>query len=237
MTGWRHLALAAASLLGLGACGGHVPVREAETAHESRLGWPRERCEEMARPDSLPRLSQLADSARLHRELDAHEGPLSFGVTVSARGDVESVRLLHSAGLPTELQREREDRLYNALVRQPPSTGAWTVRVSRSDEGAWQVQRGVYCSPRVAQGAGRTRFYGSSRPVGARAIEVRVSVTETGFGQAVSFPVPPPNRELEAVLRQQAMTLRFLPAMLNGEPVPSVFTYFVSLRRASPFRR
>lgn len=202
---------------------------------ENRLDWPADRCAAVAAPAVLPIVQRLADTLTL-RTLDAREGPLSYGVTMSPRGDVEAVRLLLAGNMDLELRRDLEDRVFTSLLKQEPSTSPWTVRLNRTASGTWSVERSVYCAPRVAQSPGSSRFNGTARPHGVNAVEVRVSVTESGFGEAVQLPYPV-SRDLDAMLRQQAMSLRFLPAMLNGEPVPSTFTYFVTIRRRSPLRR
>jgi hypothetical protein len=231
------IATLCASALAAGACGGYQTVREAETPAESRLAWPVERCEIMKEPASLPSVYRLADSVRLGAALDSVQGPLSFGVSVSSRGDVETVSVLHVAELAPEVRRAWEDRLIAVLLKQDPAPLPYTVRLSRDEAGAWRVDRSVYCAPRVAQSPGFTRFLGTPRPRGTSSVEVRVSVTETGFGESVHLPYPPGNRDVDANIRQQAMALRFLPAMLNGQPVPSTFTYYVTLRTRSGFRR
>lgn len=233
----RALAALCMSMLAAAACGGYQTVRESEMPVASRLDWPADRCEIMKEPTTLPTVSQLVDTARLRAGLDTIHGPLSFGVAVTPRGEVETVTVLHVAELSPEVRREWEDRLFAVLQRQAPAQAPYSVRLSRNDAGAWSVERSVYCAPRVAQSPGYSRFLGTSRPHGTRSIEVRVSVTETGFGEAVHLPFPPSNREVDATIRQQAMALRFLPAMLNGQPVPSTFTYFVRLSSRTGLRR
>jgi hypothetical protein len=184
------------------------------------------RCQESRTPGKLPAAGLLLDSARAVSELTARELPaegLLFSLVYNEDDSLPQARRLDSTG--TALA----DILAKSLHPQAP-TGYWGVRV-RVVGGATpglSLERSQYCPPVAASIQARPRQFIAAirmgdreRPVGSTVRFIAdADVSETGQVWEISLLRPSGVREIAEEILHNVRIRRFMPATLDGTPVP-----------------
>ena len=187
-------------------------------------------CNAAQRPTTLPAVSALIDSTGLARELyELGPGPddLVFSLIFTDSDSMALVRLLEPGA-----SAEAEAAVGNAL-RPQRTTDLWAVRL-RFRRGGITVERSVYCPPqnlsrRVASpmpmvqtmpiqvgSADRLPPAGSSIDVVAEA-----ALAASGHVQDVKLVHSSGIGDLDDQVMLRLQSERFLPALLDGLPIPS----------------
>lgn len=189
---------------------------------------PRRSCRETTLPKRLPAAGALLDSARVLRELAATEQPsreMLFSLVYNETDSLPRTRVLEA---PSEAAGVI---LAHALLPQKP-TGIWAVRI-RVTAGAapsLAIERSTYCPPVPAQSGrpqGMPRAVRLSpddrRPTPGSRIRIttEVTISETGAVTEVKLIQQSGIREIDDGIIREMRLRRFLPALVDGVPIPS----------------
>ena len=190
--------------------------------------YPQERrCEESRIPARLPAPGALLDSARAIADLTARQLPargLLFSLVYNEDDSLPQLRPLDSAGTAAA------DLLSKSLLPQQP-TGYWGVRVRvvGGTAPALALERSRYCPPlpasiqaRPLQIVAEIRVGDRVRPVGwIVRIIADAEISETGQVWEIALLRPSGVREIDEEILHNVRIRRFLPALVDGLPVPS----------------
>lgn len=185
------------------------------------------RCEDSKIPTRLPAAGALLDSARAITDLTARQLPaagLLFSLVYSDEDSLPQMRPLDSAGTAAA------DVLAKSLLPRQPN-GYWGVRVRvvGGTTPALTLERSQYCPPlpafiqaRPHQLVAEIRVGDRDRPVGWTArIIADAEISETGQVWEIAMLRPSGIREIDEEILHNVRIRRFLPALLDGIPVPS----------------
>lgn len=188
---------------------------------------PQRRCEESKTPGTLPAVGALLDSARAIADLTAGDVPaggLLFSLIYTDEDSLPQARRLDSAATAAA------DVLAKSLRPLRP-TAYWAVRV-RVVGGvapAVTLERSRYCPPLPASIQARPRRFVVTMRLGDRVRSVGTTVrfiadaeiSETGQVWEIALVRPSGVREIDEEILRYVRIRPFLPALLDGTPVPS----------------
>lgn len=195
---------------------------------------PRRHCRDAQWPKRLPALDAVVDSAALFDLIDTSESDTtSVVVSVLYKEDgTAAVRVVEPAGAPTPLGTFLSLMLSRGLRRitpLPSPMGALRVRLRAGPQRAGRVERSVYCPPEVDPDApsGRqvirvVQLPGERMPAGGRIrLDLQVFIDETGLVSDIRTNSGSGLRELDEAVVTDIRSRRYLPATIDGFPVPS----------------
>ena len=186
-------------------------------------------CRESTTPRKLPAADALLDSARAIAELSALPGPTNglFSFIYNEEDSLPNARPLerdsvsHAAALV----------LTQSLRPQRP-TGIWGVRVRVAGGAApvLTVERAMYCPPIPATVQARPyqivvemRVGDRQRPAGTTVrVIAEAEISEYGDVGEIMMLRPSGIQEIDDEILHDLKVRHFLPALLDGFPVPSV---------------
>lgn len=191
------------------------------------------RCQPAAAPKKLASLDVLVDSVavmeRLTRESPGDSGTLVLSISFAENGAVRAVRVLEpSTSSPTVAALARVVQT-SARTQSPGQLWAARIRVARRPAPSVTVERSVYCPPQFdptgpRQSTTMVQVNPGDRmpPPGQRLrTNAEVTISETGVPIEVRLIERSGLRDLDDAMVVELQTRRFLPALLDGEPVPS----------------
>ncbi len=187
---------------------------------------PERRCEESKTPGTLPAVGALLDSARAAADLTAGEVPgagLLFSLIYTDEDSLPQARRLDSAASAAA------DLLAKSLRPLRP-TEHWGVRV-RVVGGvapAVTLERSRYCPPLPTSIQARPRRFVVTMRLGDRVRSVGTivrfiadaEISETGRVGEIALIRPSGVREIDEEILYYVRIRAFLPALLDGTPVP-----------------
>lgn len=185
------------------------------------------RCQESKTPGKLPAVGLLLDSARAVADLAAGAVPaegLLFSLIYNGEDSLPQTRRLDS------MTTAAADLLAKSLRPQRP-TDYWGVRVRvvGGAAPALKVERSRYCPPLPASIQARPRQIVAvirvgdrERPVGTTVrVIADAEISETGQVWEIALLRPSGVREVDEEIVHHVRIRPFLPALLDGTPVPS----------------
>jgi TonB-like protein len=189
---------------------------------------PVRRCRDSNTPRKLPAAGALLDSARAVAELDTLPLP-SDGLVLSLLYDEED-SLPQARPLTTDSATARAARIVaRAALPQRPN-GIWAVRVQMSGGSgpALKIQRSTYCPPVLAGVPARNRrvvvdLRDSDRRVPSGTlikVIAEAEILEDGSVGEVRIVRSSEMVSLDEEIVRDIRLRRFLPALLDGIPVP-----------------
>ena len=196
---------------------------------------PRRHCRRAEWPKRLPALDAVVDSAALFDLIDdsPESDTTSMVVSILYREDgPAAVRLLEPAGVPSPAAVQFLQVMSRGLRRLPaPSPmGALRVRVRAGPGRTGIVERSEYCPPELPPNGGpglpasvRIEVMPGERPptTGRIRLDIQLFIDETGTVSDVRMVSSTGFRDLDqSIVTEQRRTV-FLPATLDGVPVPS----------------
>lgn len=198
----------------------------------SRLIAQQRKCDDMRNPKELPSLSALIDSARALAEFTAVGVPadgMVFSLLFNETDSLPFPRPLAAVG-PRALGVLRR----TLLPLKPVGLWAVRVRVVGGATPALTLERSEYCPPALAE---RT-FAPVSPSVTVRAdapsdrrptlkrptrVVLEVLVAETGDASSIRVVQSSGLRDVDDELVRVWQTRRFLPASIDGVPLPALY--------------
>jgi hypothetical protein len=195
---------------------------------------PKRHCRPAEWPKRLPALDAVVDSAALFDLIDVspESDTTSMVVSILYKEDgPAAVRLVEPAGAPSPGTLQFLQIMSRGLRRVPPPSpmGALRVRVRAGPGRAGIVERSAYCPPELAPNgapslpaAMRVEVMPDERvPSRKIRVDVQLFIDETGTVSDVRLVSRTGLRELdESIVTEQRRTV-FLPATIDGIPVPS----------------
>ncbi len=196
---------------------------------------PKRQCRPAEWPKRLPALDAVVDSAALFDLIDTSSAADTTTIVLSIlyKDDATAaIRVLEPAGTPSPEVTFFLQNLSRGLRRLPPPSplGALRVRLRAGPARVGTVDRSVYCRPEVAPGLApgsermRVEFLPGDRPPpsgGRLHLDVQVSIDETGLVTDVRLHSSSGLRELDERIVNDEHRIRYLPATIDGLPVPS----------------
>lgn len=221
------LALAAASLA-LAACATvqeATRVQDRSTALLSDKPAPREGCQISQRPQRLPSLSEIADSAalvqgvkQLHRAqpLAEGEGRILFSLGWGPSGQVERVKDIDWF-LPQGAAAQYTSLVQRTLRPQAVKTDL-RLRIVPGGEPSFQVGRAEICPPRALVRFQVNRSAFASTPDAPTPIRARVMIGTAGEALGVTITRSSGNTEIDQWVIRKLQELTHLPGLIDGVP-------------------
>ena len=195
---------------------------------------PKRHCRPAEWPKRLPALDAVVDSAGLFDLIDTspESDTASMVVSILYKEDGSAaVRLVEPAGVPSPGAIQFLQIMSRGLRRLPTpgSMGALRVRVRAGPGRAGKVERSVYCPPVPAPNgdpgvptAMRVEVMSDERvPSGTIRVDVQVFIDETGTVTDVRMTSHTGLRDLDQAIVTDQRRRVFLPATIDGTPVPS----------------
>jgi len=192
------------------------------------------RCRAAEWPKRLPALDAVLDSAALFDLVDTSSASDTTGIVVSIlykEDGTAAVRLVEAAAAPSPLGVFLLQSLSRGLRRLPPPSpmGALRVRVRAGPARAGTVERSIFCPPVPATAAMssaprtiRVEVLAGERPLAGKVRpDVQVFIDETGHVSDVRLHTSTGLRELDESIVVEGRRSVFLPATIDGVPVPS----------------
>lgn len=205
------------------------PVRAQSLKVRDESGRERT-CEWAMKPKDLPSAASLLDTAAaaavLQRLAAADSGGRVLSILLAESGAVASVRQVEAPSGDQALVHGLE----GAIIRQRPQATVWAVRlrVHASRGVSLAVERSVFCpaTPAGASGGARTGMVqiqpGDQLPAPGQRIqtEAEVAISTEGVATQVKIRRGSGIRELDDELVRDLQAKRYLPATLDGVPLP-----------------
>lgn len=188
---------------------------------------PERRCQQSKTPGKLPAVGALLDSARAVVDLTAGEVPaqgLLFSLIYNGEDSLPQIRRLDSATTAAA------DLLAKSLrPRRPTEYWGVRVRVIGGAAPALTLERSRYCPPlpssiqaRPRQIVAVIRVGDRGQPVGTTVrVIADAEISETGQVWEIALLRPSGVHEVDEEIVHHVRIRPFLPALLDGTPVPS----------------
>jgi len=199
---------------------------------DGRGGFMERRCELASEPKKLPTLSALVDSLAVADHLTragALDSTFTLSISYAENGVVRGVRVLEPLAPSSQITALAE--AFRASARQQTTGRLWAVRirVSGAETRTLAVERSVYCPPQSdSRGQRELRRTvqvqaGDRPPVPGQRIRpvAEVSLSETGAIMSVKMIQGTGLRDADDNILRELERRRYLPALLDGEPLPS----------------
>jgi TonB family protein len=193
---------------------------------------PKRPCQPADWPKQLPALDAVVDSASLFDLVDTSSAGDTTSIVVSIlyKGDgTAAVVLVEPTGVPSPEVAFFLRSLGRGLRRiSPPSPlGALRVRLRAGPARAGNIERSVYCPPKpvpTAVGPQSRRFEilpGERPRTGRINVDVQVFIDKTGTVSDVRLISGSGLREFDESIVAEERRAIYLPATIDGVPVPS----------------
>ena len=186
-----------------------------------------QKCRVAERPNKLPPVSSLLDSAEAAAAFASRPLPATgvlFSV-VSIMDSVQVVRLMEPAVVDSFPQALA---VFRRTVEPQRAEEAWVVRVRVRPGGAMAVERAQYCPPEMistAQDILRFDVHAEDRPPtnGGHPVRVTVQATLSEIGDVMRTDILRSSgiEDLDREIAQSFARQKFLPALLDSIPVIS----------------
>ena len=218
-------------LLGLSALLGTASSSAGQTIKVRDATGRERRCQPAIAPKPLPSLAALVDTAaflsRVAAAAPTDSAAVSLGLVFAESAILPTVRYLEPPGAPPAWLAS----IATAIRPQPAAATIWAVRL-RIATGAKliTVERSVYCPPeRADEGVSTIRVETSvvsgSDPLPRVAqkirLEAEVTLSESGSVTGVQLLHRSGNAQLDESFLTLLQQSRYLPAMIDGLPIPS----------------
>jgi hypothetical protein len=187
---------------------------------------PVRRCRESNTPRKLPPAGALLDSARAVGKLHALPVPDSGLLLTLLYNDEDS--LPDARPLTADSASARAARILAQSARPQRPTGIWAVRVRVLGDARLKVQRSTYCPPVLTGVPARNRRVvvdlrdADRRPATGTLVKViaEAEILEDGSVGEVRIVRSSEMTSLDEEIIRDIRLRRFLPALLDGFPVP-----------------